>query len=214
MCWCTCVTCPCSICPSPRFTNEWQYRWQQASTVEGFRSIYSFCLFQVVNTLVGSKSNDLFERRASTRSSLFEFYGRDFEQILGQIVSVRVKTLSNINLVASRHINREKGSLPIEVRPSKTSLLKLPINWQTELTDSNNSRAAVIDVFCGYVSDHLSINHLQKKKGNVWGSQLSPQAFPLAQLTARSLRKGGDVTADGRVQDWPSRIQLQFIVLP
>ena len=82
----------------------------------------------MVNTLVGSKSNDVFERRASTRSSLFEFYGRDFEQILGQIVSVRVKTLSNINLVASRHINREKGSLPIEVRPSKTSLLKFPIN--------------------------------------------------------------------------------------
>ena len=82
----------------------------------------------MVNTLVGSKSNDVFERRASTRSSLFEFYGRDFEQILGQIVSVRVKTLSNINLVASRHINREKGSLPIEVRPSKTSRLKLPIN--------------------------------------------------------------------------------------
>ena len=82
----------------------------------------------MVNTLVGSKSNDVSERRASTRSSLFEFYGRDFEQILGQIVSVRVKTLSNINLVASRHINREKGSLPIEVRRSKTSLLKLPIN--------------------------------------------------------------------------------------
>ena len=81
----------------------------------------------MVNTLVGSKSNDVFERRASTRSRLFEFYGRDFEQILGQIVSVRVKTLSNINLVASRHINREKGSLPIEVRRSKTSLLKLPI---------------------------------------------------------------------------------------
>ena len=81
----------------------------------------------MVNTLVRSKSNDVSERRASTRSSLFEFYGRDFEQILGQIVSVRVKTLSNINLVASRHINREKGSLPIEVRRSKTSLLKLPI---------------------------------------------------------------------------------------
>ena len=81
----------------------------------------------MVNTLVGSKSNDVFERRASTRSSLFEFYGRHFEQILGQIVSVRVKALSNINLVASRHINREKGSLPIEVRRSKTSLLKLPI---------------------------------------------------------------------------------------
>ena len=95
--------------------------------MEGFRSIFSFRLFQVVNTLVGSKSNDVFERRASTRSSLFEFYGRDFEQILGQIVSVRVKTLSNTDLVAKRHINSEKGLLPIDVGRSKTSLLKLPI---------------------------------------------------------------------------------------
>ena len=29
-------------------------------------------------------------------------------------------------MLASRHIKREKGSLPVDVRPSKTSLLKLP----------------------------------------------------------------------------------------
>ena len=52
---------------------------------------------------------------------------RDFEQIFGQIVSVRIKTLGNINTVASRLIIRGKGSLPLDVRRSKTSVLKLPI---------------------------------------------------------------------------------------
>ena len=51
---------------------------------------------------------------------------RDFEQIFGQIVSLRIKTLGNINTVASRLTRRENGSLPVDVRGSKTSLLKLP----------------------------------------------------------------------------------------
>ena len=176
--------------------------------MEGFRSIFSFCLFQMGFMF----SKELKKRRfwATRFNRKYTFWTPRpwFWTNFGQIVSVRVKTLSNRNLVASRHINREKGSLPIDVRRSKTSLLKIPITWQTALTDSNNSRAAVIDVFCGYVSDHLSVNHLQKKKGNVWAGQPSPQAFPLAQFTARSLRKGGDVIAHGRVQDWPSRIRL------
>ena len=46
----------------------------------------------------------------------------DFEQIFWQIVSyLRVKTLSNTDLVASRRIKSDKGSLPIELRRSKTS---------------------------------------------------------------------------------------------
>jgi len=70
---------------------------------------------------------DLFERRASTGSELFELLGRDFEKSLVQVVFTRVKTLSNTNLVASRLIKREKGSLPVSVRHPKTALLKLPI---------------------------------------------------------------------------------------
>ena len=72
---------------------------------------------------VGSLSNDVFFSPGSGRFGLFS---RDFEQILGQIVSLRVKTLSSTNLVASRHIEREKGSLPVDIRRSKTSPLKLP----------------------------------------------------------------------------------------
>ena len=42
-----------------------------------------------------------------------------------QIISIRVKTPSNTNLVAPRHIKREKGSLLVDLRRSKTALLKL-----------------------------------------------------------------------------------------
>ena len=62
----------------------------------------------------------VFERRMSTGSELSALLSLDFEQIFGQIVSIRVRTLNNTNLVVSRHIKREKSSLPVEVRRSKT----------------------------------------------------------------------------------------------
>ena len=37
-----------------------------------------------------------------------------------------MKTPSKIHLVTSRHIKREKASLPVDVRDSQTPLLKLP----------------------------------------------------------------------------------------
>ena len=43
-----------------------------------------------------------------------------------QIVSKREKALKNTNLVAAKHIKRESASLPVDIRCSKTSLLKLP----------------------------------------------------------------------------------------
>ena len=73
-----------------------------------------------------SLSSGVFDRRTSTANGVFALFGRNFEQILGQIVFLRKKALSNTNLVASRHIKSEKGSLPVDVRRSKTSLLKLP----------------------------------------------------------------------------------------
>ena len=59
-----------------------------------------------------------------TGSCLFALLSRDFEELFGQIVSIRVKTLSNTNLVAARYIKSEKRSLPVDVRGFKTSLLK------------------------------------------------------------------------------------------
>jgi len=75
---------------------------------------------------IGSLSSDVFERRTSTGSGLFARLSRVFEQIFVQIVSITIKTLGNKNMVASRLIKREKGSLPVDVRRSKTSRLKVP----------------------------------------------------------------------------------------
>ena len=52
-------------------------------------------------------------------------------KMFGQIVPIRVKTLSNKNLVASRKFKIEKGSLPVDLRRLKTSLLKLPVGERT-----------------------------------------------------------------------------------
>ena len=71
--------------------------------------------------VIGSLSNNVFECN-STGNGLFTLFGRDFKQILGKIVSIRVKTLCKTNLVNSRHMKREKGWLPVDV----ASLLKLP----------------------------------------------------------------------------------------
>ena len=81
-----------------------------------------------------SLSNSVFERRTSTGSGLFASLGSGLVQTLGQIVFIREKKLSNTNLLESRHIKEKKASLPVDVRRSKTSLLKLPntVNWERE----------------------------------------------------------------------------------
>ena len=42
------------------------------------------------------------------------------------IISIIVNTLSNANLVASRHMKMEMASLPVDLRRSTTLVLKLP----------------------------------------------------------------------------------------
>ena len=44
---------------------------------------------------VGSLSSGVFERHTSTGRGLFAHLSRDFEQTFGQIVSMRVQTLSH-----------------------------------------------------------------------------------------------------------------------
>ena len=57
-------------------------------------------ILEVLKQPLGSLSSDVFERRTSTGNGLFAHFSRDFEQIFGQIVSIRIKTLGNINTVA------------------------------------------------------------------------------------------------------------------
>ena len=56
----------------------------------------------------------------------FSFLDSGFAHFLGQLVSIIVKTLRNTNLGASRCFKMKKTSLPVDVRRSKTPLLKLP----------------------------------------------------------------------------------------
>ena len=54
--------------------------------------------------LLVSLSNNVFEQRTSTGSSLFSFLDDDFAQIFSQIASIRVKKLSYTNFKSSRHV--------------------------------------------------------------------------------------------------------------
>ena len=77
-------------------------------------------IYVVVIFMLHSRKQRRFWATHVNWSELFALFNRDFEQILGQNLSLRVKTLSNTNLVAQRYIKREKRSLPVDVRRSKT----------------------------------------------------------------------------------------------
>ena len=89
---------------------------------------------------LGSLSINVFERRTSTGSGLFSFFDGGFTQIFSQIASITVKKLRNTNFISSRHVKRENTSLPVDVRRSKTSLLKLP---NMSLLTNNNFAPAL-----------------------------------------------------------------------
>ena len=80
--------------------------------------------------LLGSLSNNVFEGRTSTGSGLFSFFDGGFAQIFSQIASITVKKLRNTNFMSSRHVKRKNTSLPVDVRRSKTLLLKFPNRCQ------------------------------------------------------------------------------------
>ena len=63
----------------------------------------------VTETPIGSLSNDVFERRSSVGRGLFVLFGLDFERKFLRKLSL--EAFSDSNLVALRHITRDKGSL-------------------------------------------------------------------------------------------------------
>ena len=76
--------------------------------------------------IIGSLSDSVFARRTSTGKV-------DFLHHSG-VVSLKLSgksSFSNTSLLASRHIKREKASLPVDVRRSKTSLLKVVTRMDT-----------------------------------------------------------------------------------
>lgn len=66
---------------------------------------------------------DVFERR--TEVDLLHSWVMVLPRFRGQIVSVRVKTLGNTNLVASRYVRREKAPVLVDLRRSAGTVFSL-----------------------------------------------------------------------------------------
>ena len=80
----------------------------------------SYVSYPVVSlSMAGSLGKDVFERRTSTGSGLFRFLNSCYAQVFRGIVFMRVQTLSNTQLLASRYIKREIVSLSVDVRCQK-----------------------------------------------------------------------------------------------
>ena len=73
----------------------------------------------------------------STGSGPLTFLVSDFAQTFGQIVSTRIKRLTNKNLLASRHTQGEKVSLSVDVQRPKRLCLSPPINSFKESSNYN-----------------------------------------------------------------------------
>ena len=102
-----------------------------------FLSWWLYCIEIKIHAVAFSISEDptiseprrgfVFERRTWSGRGIFALLRLVFEQIFGQIVFLRVKTLSNTNAVTSRLIKRENAHLRLMCVSEKTSVVKLPI---------------------------------------------------------------------------------------
>ena len=93
-----------------------------------FRKEFWDRVWRRTGQLFGSLSKDVFERRTSTGSGLFSFLGSSFSQIFGEIVFIRVKTLSNTNQKNKGLYGGEKDSLPVTPSSLPSPLVGLGFN--------------------------------------------------------------------------------------
>ena len=140
-----------------------------------------FCQGESVKITIGELEQSRFWVMHVKRKWIFFFMGSSFAQIFGHIVSLRIKTLSNTNLVASSHTINEKASLLVDVRRSKTPFLKLPINHskrdvfvsvcnktltQHPIRWVQQNQQSYISVACSRLSD--SRGRERKRHANSW----------------------------------------------
>ena len=76
---------------------------------------------------IGSLSSDVFERRTSTESGLLALFSRNFENIFGQIVSIRVKKKLAIQIWWPRGIVKGKMDYFRLTFVAQNSLLKVSV---------------------------------------------------------------------------------------
>ena len=140
------------FCSRVLISRSYENRSSEGNEREECKGDTRTCPVRALYTVANS-SKDVFKRRTSTRRGPFSRMGSGLAHIFGQIVSMRVKTISNTNLVASSHIIRkfmtyifgeyflvwmyiikEKVSLDsllVDVRRLKTPLLKGAVSRQS-----------------------------------------------------------------------------------
>ena len=77
--------------------------------------LYLHVLFRIESEFKNREFKQRYVYARQPEVDFFAILGRDFDQMFGQIDSVREKIRRNTNLLASRHIRREKDSLPVDV---------------------------------------------------------------------------------------------------
>ena len=117
-----------------------------------------------------------------------------------QIVSMRVKTLSNTNLLASSHIIKEEALLPVDVRHSKTPFL---LTNNRPLPGSKNPQISkwgqVHNPSCEnefYLHENENLLHIKgwalnvvliQRRGETRNKPIGQLLFPVSNNSPRSL---------------------------
>ena len=106
----------------------------------------------------------------SEHKERWNFSDGGFAQIFSQIASITVK---NTNFISSRHVKRENTSLQVDVRRSKTSLLKLPIlagerdSRRHSVTDFSEN-VEVTEILKFSTVEGLTFQRKKKKRKHFW----------------------------------------------
>ena len=122
-------------------------------------------------------------------------------QIFRQIVSIRVMTLINTNVVASRHIKREEVLLSVAVRHSKTPELNLNfIRGNQNVTHSAQGETVFFLGGGGFLFRISEYTQRERKcsfrKLQIFISQTADSHFPNYRFSFRKLQIFISQTAD------------------
>ena len=120
--------------------------WIREILTYGIRNPGKFCLWNpeswMRNTTQGIRNPTNDWNSTDLKSGIQNIRLSWIPLLFGQVIWAGIKTLSNTNVIASRHIRGEKNALPVNVRRSKTLLLKLP----------NSSKLTASLFFCSFRS--------------------------------------------------------------
>ena len=128
--------------------------------ISGLKELKGLCQGCPIMPIGSLISSDVLERRMLNGSRLFALLSRGFEQNFRQIVSMRMTTLGNTNMVASRLIKRKKAhfrlTCVVQKRRCLSSIITRPSPYSLKQNHSFVSNK--------YVSQALNANNIKRYK--------------------------------------------------